>query len=415
MYSTHFTGIGRYVFELTRNLFEIDQKNEYVLFFNDPEYSAFTPPNSRIKKVLVNAPHYSLKEQTRFLRLLNKERLDLMHFTHFNVPLFYFRPSVVTIHDLTLSFYPGKKMTSPIHRLAYHLIINSAVRKAKKVIAVSKNTKKDIKKILKIPAKKIEVIYEGINENFKQPIPEHLISQTKKKYSIENEYLLYTGVWRSHKNLPNLIKAFHTLKNDYGYEGSLVITGKGDPVYEPEIMEQRQSLQLENDIIFTGLVSEEELIALYKGAQVYVFPSYYEGFGLPPLEAMAVGTPVASSDRSCMPEICGDARSAAEQSAVDQSAAEQSTLRSQLKVLRKQNSIPTVTNSERQHAPGPTALFFNPDDPADIAKKTFRLTSEKSLRDELITNGLNHIRKFQWPKMAEQTLELYNQILHPRS
>ena len=371
MYSTQFTGIGRYVFELTQNLFNIDHKNEYVLFFNDHEYTAFQPPNSRITKVLVNARHYSLKEQTHFLKLLNREHLDLMHFTHFNAPLLYRRPSVVTIHDLTLSFYPGKKMTSPLHRLAYHLIINNAVHKAKKVIAVSKNTKKDIEKILKIPAEKIEVIYEGINENFKKLIPSNLVDQTKKKYEIPGSYLLYTGVWRRHKNLPNLIKAFHILKNDYGYDGSLVITGKSDPVYAPEIMEHTQTLQLENDIIFTGLVSEEELIALYKGAQVYVFPSYYEGFGLPPLEAMSVGTPVACSNRSCMPEICGSSPDI--------------------------SSIPGI----------PTALFFNPDHPKEIASQTFRLISEESLRTTLIQNGLRHITRFEWLKMAKETLALY--------
>jgi glycosyltransferase involved in cell wall biosynthesis len=366
MYSSAFTGIGRYVFELTKNLFQIDQKNEYVLFFNEPEYSAFTSPNGRVTKVLVNARHYSFSEQTKFLKLLNQQHLDLMHFTHFNAPFFYRRPSIVTIHDLTLSFYPGKKMTSPLHRLAYHLIINSAVRKAKKIIAVSKNTKKDIEKILKIPAKKIEVIYEGINDDIKKPLTPDQIADTKQKYKIDRPFLLYTGVWRSHKNLPNLLKAFRILVNEYDFDGYLVITGRKDPLYEEEIITQTQSLQIENNVIFPGLVSEQELAALYKSAAVYIFPSFYEGFGLPPLEAMACGTPVATSDRSCMPEICG--------------------------------ADPV----------GPTALYFDPDKPEEIASQTFRILSEKSLRETLIANSLKHIQQFSWPKMAAATLTLYS-------
>src|SRR5690242_14363572 len=141
MYSSRFTGIGRYVYELTQNLFRIDPNNEYVLFFNNPEYKEFKLPNSRVSKVLVNAPHYSIKEQTVFPKYLQKAKLDLMHFTHFNAPIFYFGRSVVTIHDLTLSFFPGRKMTSLVHRLGYQATIRSIVRKAKKIIAVSENTK----------------------------------------------------------------------------------------------------------------------------------------------------------------------------------------------------------------------------------------------------------------------------------
>lgn len=356
MYSTRFTGIGRYVFELTRNLFEIDKKNEYYLFFNKPEYSSFTPPNNRVHKILVDAPHYSFKEQTKFLRILNSNKLDLMHFTHFNAPLLYNRPSIVTIHDLTLSFFPGKKMTSFLHRLGYHLTIKNAVKKAAKVIAVSKNTKKDLSKLLGTPEQKIEVIYEGVDQNFKK-------SKSASPYN--SPYLLYTGVWRSHKNLTNLIKAFHILKTEYDYPGYLVITGRHDPVYAKDILGETISLKLDNDVIFTGMVSEEKLINLYCNAQAYVFPSLYEGFGLSPLEAMQCGTPVAASNSSCIPEVCG-----------------------------KDN-----------------ALFFDPKDPRDIAEKVYRITSEKTLREKLIANGLKHVKTFSWGKMAQHTHKLYNQIL----
>jgi len=133
--------------------------NEYILFLNEPHYSEYVPKNPNFKKVLVNAKHYSWQEQTTFLYKIIKEKLDLMHFTHFNAPIFYFRSSIVTIHDLTLSFYPGKKMTRFYHRIAYNLVLRSIARRAKKIVAVSENTKKDLVEILNIKESRIEVVY----------------------------------------------------------------------------------------------------------------------------------------------------------------------------------------------------------------------------------------------------------------
>lgn len=365
MYSSRFTGIGRYVYELTHNLFRLDSQNEYVLFFNDPEYDAFIPPNERITKVRVNAPHYSLSEQVKFLFQLRKQKLDLMHFTHFNAPILYKSPSIVTIHDLTLSFYPGKKMSSPIYRFAYRKTINSAVNNARKVIAVSQNTKKDMQAILKMASQKIHVIYEAANEAFRPIEDDTYKIKLKEKLGIEGPFILYTGVWRSHKNLANLIKAFYILKKEYGYDGKLVITGKHDPVYAPDIFRMAETVELGEEIMFTGMVEELELIALYNAAQVYAFPSLYEGFGLPPLEAMQCGTPVAASNTSCIPEVCGE----------------------------------------------DNALFFDPQSSHDMADKIFTITSDKAVRERLIQNGLEHVKNFSWEKMTQQTLQLYNEIL----
>jgi glycosyltransferase involved in cell wall biosynthesis len=365
MYSTAFTGIGRYVFELTRNLFRMDSRNEYVLFFNEPEYSVFQPPIPKVKKILANAPYYSIAEQTKFLHFLNREKLNLMHFTHFNAPIFYSRPSIITIHDLTLSLYPGKKKASLLHRIGYDITLKSGVSKAKKIIAVSKHTKKDLQNLLQTPQEKIEVIYEGVNKDFRiLSYDDDNIKDVKQKFGLDKPFILYTGVWRSHKNLPNLIKAFNILKNDYGYDSYLIITGKKDPLYAPDILNVANSLNITKDIIFTDLVNEDELVALYNAAEAYVFPSLYEGFGLSPLEAMQCGTPVVTSDASCIPEICQG-----------------------------------------------NAIYFDPDNPEEMAEKIFEVLSRPSLREELVKKGLEHVKKFSWERMAEKTLELYNQIL----
>lgn len=369
MYSSNFTGIGRYVYELVDQLQKIDHHNQYVLFFNNPEFEKFKAINPKnFKKVLVNAKHYSLKEQLKFLHILNRENLDLMHFTHFNAPIFYHRPAVVTIHDLTLHFFPGKKMATPFHRLAYNLTLKSAVKKAKKIITVSGNTKKDLQIVLRTPSQKIEVIYEGVHEKFKSikesPQGKKQIESVKQKYDLQKPYILYTGVWRSHKNLPNLIRAFSILKKDYQYEGDLVITGRADPLYANEIYHLVADLNLTNDLKFTGMVEEQELVPLYNGAQLYIFPSLYEGFGLSPLEAMQCGVPTAVSATSCIPEVCG-----------------------------KDNSI-----------------YFDPNNPKDIAEKTWQIISSAAMRAKLIANGLAHVKKFSWQKMARKTLAVYDSI-----
>ena len=366
MYSSQFTGIGRYVFELTENLFQQDQNNHYILFFNEPEYTLFKEPNSRVKKVLVNAPHYSIKEQLKFLKILKKENLDLMHFTHFNAPIFYNRPSVVTIHDLTLHFFPGKKMSSLFHRFAYNLTLKSAVNKARKVITVSQNTKKDLVEILKTPSQKIDVVYEGVNPKFKKVTDTHKQKIVKEKFQIDQSFLLYTGVWRSHKNLPNLIRSFNSLKKDYSFDGQLVITGRADPLYAQEIYKLVNDNGLIDDVKFTGMVDEEDLVTLYSEATAYVFPSFYEGFGLSPLEAMQCGTPVVASNASCIPEVCG----------------------------------------------ANNAVYFDPNSVQDMAAKINDMLIDSDLRKKLIANGLSHVKNFSWEQMAKQTLAIYHSALN---
>ena len=195
LYSSNFTGIGRYVHEIVDWFVKINnenkRENELVLFFNKPEYNDFIPPNLSVKKVLVNARHYSLAEQTKFLKILNKENCDIVHFPHFNVPILYKKPYVVTIHDLTLSFFPGQKMTKWFHRLAYNWTIKNAVKKAKKVVAVSENTKADIVENLKVPEAKIKVIHNGVSKFFQMLDDPKEAGSTLKKYGINKQFLLF--------------------------------------------------------------------------------------------------------------------------------------------------------------------------------------------------------------------------------
>jgi len=366
MFGLKFTGIGRCAYELVQHLIATNEKletpNEIILFFNKNEYHEF-PETKNVKKILVNAQHYSLKEQTKFAWMLYKEKLDVVHFPHFNVPLFYRKKYTVTIHDLTLSLFPGNKMTKWYQRFAYHVVIRNVVKTAKKIIAVSENTKKDIMEMLHVPEQKIKVIYNGVSSEFEMIEDVSKFKHTLAKYKISKEFLLYTGVWRSHKNLSRLVHAFSLVKHKYHLDLQLVITGKHDPHY-PEVRHAAKMLSLENDIIFTGAVDEKELVHLYNAALFYILPSLYEGFGLPVLESMKCGTPVIASNISSIPEICGEGN----------------------------------------------AVLFDPYNIDDIAKKIDTLYKDPKLQAELIDKGLRRAKEFSWEKMTAETYRLITNL-----
>jgi len=362
MYGYAQTGIGNYIRHLLEYIFENDKTNEFVIFLMPEEFDNFNTPNERVKKVKVDSRWYGWKEQLLFPLSIYKENLDLMHFTHFNSPILYFKKSIVTIHDITPYFFPGHKMKSPIRKAGFRLVFSSSVRKAKKVIAVSNSTKNDILKYFKIKEEKIEVVYEGVDGQFKVTEDGAALKNLKQKYGIKKPFLFYTGVWRNHKNLVGLVKAFALLRKEYALDISMVLGGKEDPYY-PEVRKTWKELGLEEDIIRIGFIEQKELPLFYDAAYAFIIPSFYEGFGLIGLEAMACGTPVISSDRTSLPEILGDA-----------------------------------------------AIYFNPNDPQDMAKKIHMVFNDKKLYNELIKKGTKQVKKYSWNRMGWETLELYRKI-----
>ncbi len=361
MYGPGFTGIGRYTFELLRHLALIDPENEYAVFLRREAYEKAVMPGPNFTKILADFPHYSWAEQTGFLRLLWRTSLDLMHFTHFNAPVFYRKPSVVTIHDLTVSFFPGKKMTDLISRAAYHFALSSVTRHARRVIAVSKNTQNDLERVLHTLATKIRVIYHGVSEalSLQGATP---FTALQSKFGLKKPFFLYTGVWRSHKNVTGMIRAFDRFNRAAGRVYQLIITGRPQALYR-EVSDTVQALGAEDDVMLVGIVPDADLAGLYGAALAYIYPSFYEGFGLPPLEAMALGTPVLASHTSAIPEVCGEEN----------------------------------------------ALYFDPYSEADMAEKMGRMATDASLRHTLKERGLARVRQFDWQKTAQQTLDVYRE------
>lgn len=353
------TGIGRYLRNLLREIFVLDEINNYVIYLKKEDQHLLPPLSPRVSLKFVDIPHYSLAEQWKLFRELHREKFDLVHFPHFNVPIMYRLPYVVTIHDITLHFFPGQKMTGIIDRLGYNATMRAACKHAAQIIAVSKNTKKDIENIIGIDPEKIHVIYESVEfDRYHTKIDKHKIDTLKKDLGIQRPYLLYTGVWRNHKNILGLLKAFRKVR-DAGIDYDLVITGRPDPHY-PEVPEEIAKLNIADSVRLPGLVPEEDLPVLYAGASLFVYPSFYEGFGLPPLEAMACGTPVVSSNTSAMPEILGDA-----------------------------------------------VEYFDPYDTDMMARTIVRVLRSEALQVELRRRGLDRVHQYNWRSMAVETLGVY--------
>ena len=364
MYGYAQTGIGNYIRHLLKFIFELDKENNYVIFLMSEEFDDFELPNERIKKIKVSSKWYGWKEQLLFPFQLYKENLDLMHFTHFNSPILYFKRSIVTIHDITPYFFPGHKMRSIIRKIGFKAVFFSSVKKASKVIAVSENTKNDIANYFKIRKDKINIIYEGVDEQFKIISDDQKITEIKKKYNITKPFIFYTGVWRNHKNLVGLIKAFGILKNKYKLDYQLVLGGKEDPYY-PEVRETWEKLGLGSEIIRTGFIDQEDLPLFYNAAKLFIIPSFYEGFGLIGLESMACGTPVVSSNTTSLPEVLGNG-----------------------------------------------TIYFNPKNHEEMAEKIKLVLTDEKLYNELKKKGFKQIEKYSWRKMGKETMGVYRKIFN---
>lgn len=357
-------GIGRYVEELVRNLVEIDHSNEYFLLIDSKrsieQIESIRNPN--FHRVKIVSHYYSVAEQTYFIWELLRLKLDLVHFASFNVPIFYPKKFVVTIHDVIHHQFPGRKKFRIIHRLAYRLVIALAAGRAAKIIAVSEATKTDIMKIFKVPARKISVVYEGVDPRFISRGPE--FAKVLARCQIAKPFLLFVGVWRQYKNLPRLAAAFDIIRDKYQIDCQFVLAGKIDDFY-PEIKAQVQSIKNAKDIRALGFVPETDLAVLYHAAKILVLPSLVEGFGLAGIEAQAAGTLVTASDIPVLREILADG-----------------------------------------------AIYFNPQDEEDMARKIAGLWRDETAAQNLKDKAARNLARFDWAETARQTLNLYNTEYH---
>jgi glycosyltransferase involved in cell wall biosynthesis len=365
-------GLGRYTQKLIENLENIsaqgeqpasgwDNSHQFFIFLRKENWDEYQPRSQSFTKVLADVPWYTLKEQVQMPKIFKRCGLDLVHFPHFNVPIAYKGKFVVTIHDLILFRYPTRRastLSAPTYFLktkVYHRVIKRAIKNSERIIAVSQHTKKDVLKNFRINPDKVVVTYEGVDtiEKLLFDKPETFL----KKYGIMRPYILYVGNAYPHKNLDRLVLAFKEVsKKHSGLQ--LILAGKEDYFYKR--LEKFVAQSRVSGVVFPGHITEDHLPALYREAKLYVFPSLYEGFGLPPLEAMARNTPVVSSNASCLPEILGNA-----------------------------------------------AYFFDPRGISETSDAIEKVLTDNELGKRLIVAGREQIKKYSWKKMAKETLEIY--------
>jgi glycosyltransferase involved in cell wall biosynthesis len=376
------TGVGRYTRNLIKYLQIADRKNDYTLFVLSRDFENVKCEISNIKCqiVIADIKWHTAKEQLAFPQIIYREKLDLMHFPYFSIPVLYRKPFVITIHDLIIHHFPtGKASTLPLplykmKHFGYKSIVEQAVKRASKVIVPLEATKQDLIHTLRVPEDKVAVTYEGVDGevlsigNSVSSIEKRVWSIKEMKstqYSILNtRYFLYVGNAYPHKNLDTLVAGFLSLQDNPRMENTmLILVGKKDYFYDRLSIKLRQkkikSVQIYHD------VSDALLAQLYSGAIAVIAPSYMEGFGLVPLEAMANKCLVIASDIPAHREVCEDA-----------------------------------------------AVFFDPTRPADLQFALLHtLELDELKKDKQIKAGLKRLENFSWQKMAEQTLNVYSNLL----
>jgi len=364
MYGLEHAGIGRYVLNLVKELEKKDKKNDYYLLLRKNYYQKLSFKNKKFKKILADIPHYSVKEQLLLPKIIKKIKPDLVHFPHFNVPLFYQGKYIVTIHDLIKHQSKGKETTTRLPFLywpkyvLYRLIIFLAIKRARRIITPSQYWQKELIKRYQVKPEKITVTYEGADEFLKQKTKKD--NQTVlKEYNITKPFVIYTGNLYPHKNVLRLVKAIALFNQTKKEKLTLVIACSRDLFLE-RFEKEMEKIKGEIQVILAGFVPTEELISLYQESEAFVTPSLLEGFGLPGLEAMASGTPVIASNASCLPEIYSDA-----------------------------------------------ALYFDPLNIKDMAEKIKAVINHPRKRQELIKKGKEQVKKYSWEKMAKETLKVY--------
>ena len=355
-YGTSHTGIGRYVENLVQNLGKVDKLNTYIIF-GPPEIKSAISSFPNFHHVLLTTKPYTFAEQLVNPIIFYTAKLDLLHLPHFNAPILYLKPYILTIHDLIKHLSTGKDTTTLtafsyyLKHAIYKLLVLYHLKKAKHLITPSEYWKAELIKKYFLPPTKISVTYEAVSASFKKinkTSPEKLLA----KFDLRKPFLVYTGNLYPHKNLPFAVTAINEFNALHEHDLQLaIVCGRhaflGNIPSDPLVR-------------FAGSLTDAEIVTLYSQAVAFIQPSLIEGFGLVGLEAMSVGLPVLSSTATCLPEFYANA-----------------------------------------------ALYFNPHDKADLIQKINYLISNPDVRKDLIDKGTLQVKKFSWSKMARLTKAIY--------
>jgi glycosyltransferase involved in cell wall biosynthesis len=357
----HDFGIGTYIRNLLRQLAHLDHQTEFVLLCRPQDVPSLATLGANLRPVAETSANYSIIEQIRIPLALKREGVTLFHAPHYVLPPLVPCRSVVTIHDCIHLMFPQYLP----NRLALgyaRASIFAAARRATRVLTVSESSKRDILRFVDIKPEKIDVIYNAYDLRFTVEPREEDVSRVRERYQLQDEFVFYAGNVKPHKNLERLIEAFHLVRRRGLDHLRLVLIGDEISRYAA-LRRAVHRHQLHQYVRFLGYLPEETLAVMYRLAGVFVFPSLYEGFGLPPLEAMASGTAVVTSNVSSLPEVAGDA-----------------------------------------------AVLVDPYDPNAIANGIYKVLTDSEFRRDLRARGVARARQFSWEQSVRRVREIYGEV-----
>ena len=356
------TGIGTYTYQLIWNISLIDKLNQYLLFLPDENISDLMPGDNMDIKTISQDLRENFWEEIDIPNILNNTGIDIYHVPQNGIGLPKSKncPFVITLHDIIP--YRMPETVGPQYLSIYTKEIPSIIERCDAIITVSNFSKNDISNALNFPEDKIFVTPLAAEDIYYPRNKNECREYVKNKYSIKDKFILYVGGFSPRKNIKGLIEAFSLIKPKLGQEYKLVIIGKKGRSYY-DYRDLAYSLNIKDDVIFTGYVSIEELPIFYNAAHIFCYPSFYEGFGLPPIEAMASGTPTIASNLTSMPEILGD-----------------------------------------------SVLYINPHDVEDIGEKLLKLILDENLYNKMYFKGLKCSNQYSWKKTTIETIEILRKV-----
>jgi len=359
-------GIGTYIRNLVRELAEIDHENRYLLLIGSHGREALRKLPDNFRLVPENAPVYSFRELLTLSWKLLGQRVDLFHATHYVLPALVPCKAVVTIHDIIHLLYPEFLP----NRLAFFYaekMIRRSLHSGERILTVSRNTRSDLMRYFRVDGKKIEVVHNGIEESFRQELGADDLARWMGNLGLKRPYFLFVGNPKPHKNLDNVVRAYIRALELNDFPHPLVCVGDRDGI-EFKIRQRFTQAGVEERLVLLGHVAQEALPAIYQGASLFLYPTLYEGFGLPVVEAMASGVPVITSNTSALKEVAAG-----------------------------------------------YAHLVSPVDVEAMAKAIVQCVTDEEHRQSLAKLGRRRSQDFRWRKAAERTLEIYREVLEGAS
>lgn len=362
-----YPGLGRYCTNVLRSLLEIDRENEYIIFTLTPEQLTFLKVYENIRIVHVDYPVLSYKTFYAFSHFINKYKPDVFFETFQVAPLRVLCPMVIVLHDMMDLMY--KDAFTHHHfiirmglKYFFKFAVPRSIRKASVIITVSESTKRDLLSYFDIDEKKVTTILEGVEENFRPITDIDVLRSVKIRYGLLDRFVLYLGSIKPYKNLEGVLESFSKLyRTGFNDNVKLVIAGLKHFSLD-KVNNKISMLDIKDKVLHVGFIDEKDLPVVYTLAEVFLFPSIWEGFGLPALEAMACGTPVITSNTTSLPEVVGDA-----------------------------------------------GMQVNPYNIAEITHNLMLLLNDSGLRKVLSQRGIERVRTFTWEKAARETLKVIEQ------